>query len=105
MVMNKQLMNTLIGEGVNQCKNILDDKVEELKGVLPDGKYFFKGCMEGFEISRKLICLEQFEQFIISMKNQEEVDRVSGKGYNEYITGLGRRCALEFIYNALSTPK
>jgi hypothetical protein len=102
MVMNKLLMDCLISDGVTQCKNIIEDKVEELKGVLPDGKFFFKGCMEGFELSRKLVCLEQFEQFLISMKNQEEADRLSGKGYNEYITGLGKRCSLEFIYNALS---
>jgi len=103
--MNRQLMDCLITDGVAQCKNILDDKVEELKGVLPDGKFFFKGCMEGFELSRKLVCLEQFEQFLIYMKNKEEFDRVSGKGYNEYITGLGKRCALEFIYNALSSSR
>jgi hypothetical protein len=105
MVMNKQLMDCLISDGVTQCKNILEDKVEELRGALPDGKFFFKGCMEGFELSRKLICLEQFEQFIIHMKNEEEADRKGGVSYNEYITGLGKRCALEFIYNALSSSR
>ena len=98
-------MDCLVSDGVSQCNNILEDKVKELQGVLPDGKFFFKGCVEGFELSHKLICLEQFEQFLISLKNQEEADRISGLGYNKYITALGKRCALEFVYNALSNTK
>ena len=82
------------------------DSQKEFTNMYDDGKSFFKGCLEGFELSKQLICLEQFEQFLISFRNQEERIREStdlfARSHAEYIVGLGKRCALEFIYNNLS---
>lgn len=96
-------------DAVNNCNHILSDTQDEFSNMYKDGKLFFKGCVEGFELSKKLICLEQFEQFLISYRGQEEQYRnnndILEKNVDvkdDYIIGLGRRCALEFIYSNLS---
>ena len=107
MVMDMQIRDHLVFDGVQQCKKILEEKekIGDLSSaMLPDGKIFFNGCIEGFNLSRTLVCLEQFEQFIISMKTREERER-QASDYKIYLTNLGKRCSLEFIYNSLSSIK
>ena len=95
-------------DAVNNCNQILSNSAqEEFTSVFDDGKLFFKGCLEGFDLSKRLVCLEQFEQFLISLHNKEENIRRSPEllklSHEEYIISLGKRCALEFIYNNLSS--
>jgi len=97
--MDKKIRDVIVSDGVNNCKHILSDKEEF--SMLNDGKLFFKGCIEGFELSKQLICLEQFEQFIISCMNKETYLRTTSDKHDDYIITLGKRCALEFIYNNL----
>ena len=104
--MDKKIRDLIILDAVNNCNHILSDTQKDFENMYDDGKLFFKGCIEGFELSKNLICLEQFEQFLISLRNKEEQIRTNQelfeKSHNEYIISLGKRCALEFIYNNLS---
>ena len=104
--MDKKIRDLIISDAVNNCNHILSDTQKDFENMYDDGKSFFKGCLEGFELSKQLICLEQFEQFLISFRNQEERIRSSTdlltQSHDEYIVCLGKRCALEFIYNNLS---
>ena len=104
--MDKKIRDLIISDAVNNCNHILSDTQQEFENMYDDGKLFFKGCIEGFELSKQLVCLEQFEQFLISLRNKEEQIRTNQslfqKSHDEYIVILGKRCALEFIYNNLS---
>jgi hypothetical protein len=104
--MDKKIKDLIILDAVNNCNLILSDTQDELTNMYKDGKLFFKGCIEGFELGKRLVCLEQFEQFIMSYRNKEEFIRnnqgLSYDKHDEYITNLGIRCALEFIYNNFS---
>lgn len=102
--MDKKIRDLIILDAVKNCNHILFDSQEEFSNMYKDGKLFFQGCVEGFELSKKLVCLEQFEQFIISYRNKEEQYRnsIDQSDKDDYIVGLGKRCALEFIYSNLS---
>ena len=107
--MDKKLRDILISDGVLQCQNILSKENKDIGEMYADGKIFFRGCVEGFELTKRLVCLEQFEQFIIHFKSAEvqykmkedKKKKTKTVKYNDYIKSLGKRCALEFIYNTL----
>ena len=109
IMMDKKLRDLLVMDGVQQCQHILDEDNKDVGEMYPDGKVFFRGCVEGFELSKRLVCLEQFEQFIIHFKNTEAQYKSEEKmkksktsiQYNDFIKSLGKRCALEFIYNTI----
>jgi hypothetical protein len=100
------LKQHLTEDGMKECEKVLVKDKKVIKNF-PAGIEFFKGCLNGFKETQNFFCLEQFEVLLMKFHDQEEIykKKLQKRQYvsvrKAYADCLGRRCAVEYMYNNL----